>query len=298
MWSVPVTPGGEHQRERAIRLAVNIAMYVLCSNYKDDQVHAPVLMRRRAVDRHDGPLVGALVRPQPAALLRRRSLLALVEHRSAWSSSCGAGAAAACSVAISGLVATALLTLAVLRPATVLSRGSLVGPRVLVLADRSRSLDLPGDEGTRREALAQRHRADSRHRPGKRACASSVSAKGPPRPWDPARARPTPPPQVTPISAPRSMSLAALPEERPAAIVVLSDGRLDRPSENLPGPAVLEAHARSAGAGAHRRAREHVGPRREHPRGARRGRRGGAPAASAHHPDRLRRRARVRRSRR
>jgi hypothetical protein len=42
-----VTPGGERQRELAIRLAVNIAMYVLCSNYKDDQVHAPFLMRRR-----------------------------------------------------------------------------------------------------------------------------------------------------------------------------------------------------------------------------------------------------------
>ena len=50
IWSVPITPGGELQRERAIRLAVNIAMFVLCSNYKDDQVHAPFLMRRRAVD--------------------------------------------------------------------------------------------------------------------------------------------------------------------------------------------------------------------------------------------------------
>jgi hypothetical protein len=47
-WEMPVTPGGDLQRERAIRLAVNIAMYVLCSNYKDDQVHAPFLMRRRA----------------------------------------------------------------------------------------------------------------------------------------------------------------------------------------------------------------------------------------------------------
>jgi hypothetical protein len=28
---------------------VNVAMYVLCSNYKDDQVHAPFLMRRRAL---------------------------------------------------------------------------------------------------------------------------------------------------------------------------------------------------------------------------------------------------------
>ncbi len=48
-WEEPVTPGGDAQRERAIRLAVNIAMYVLCSNYKDDQVHAPWLMRRRAM---------------------------------------------------------------------------------------------------------------------------------------------------------------------------------------------------------------------------------------------------------
>jgi hypothetical protein len=40
-------PGGESQREQARRFAVNIAMYVLCSNYKDDQVHAPFLMRRR-----------------------------------------------------------------------------------------------------------------------------------------------------------------------------------------------------------------------------------------------------------
>jgi hypothetical protein len=48
-WENPVVPGGDIQRERAIRLAVNIAMYVLCSNYKDDQVHAPFLMRRRAL---------------------------------------------------------------------------------------------------------------------------------------------------------------------------------------------------------------------------------------------------------
>ena len=41
------TPGGETQREQVRRLAVNLGMYVLCSNYKDDQVHAPFLMRRR-----------------------------------------------------------------------------------------------------------------------------------------------------------------------------------------------------------------------------------------------------------
>jgi hypothetical protein len=49
LWEYSVVPGGDAQRERAIRLAVNIAMYALCSNYKDDQVHAPFLMRRRAL---------------------------------------------------------------------------------------------------------------------------------------------------------------------------------------------------------------------------------------------------------
>lgn len=43
----PVQPGGARQRELATRFAVNLAMYVLCSDYKDDQVHAPFLMRRR-----------------------------------------------------------------------------------------------------------------------------------------------------------------------------------------------------------------------------------------------------------
>ena len=47
-FALETEPGGAEQRERAIRLAVNIAMYVLCSDYKDDQVHAPFLMRRRA----------------------------------------------------------------------------------------------------------------------------------------------------------------------------------------------------------------------------------------------------------
>jgi hypothetical protein len=45
---IQVTPGGEPQRERAIRLAVNIAMYVLCSTYKDDLVHESFLKRRHA----------------------------------------------------------------------------------------------------------------------------------------------------------------------------------------------------------------------------------------------------------
>jgi hypothetical protein len=47
---IQVTPGGEPQRERAVRLAVNISMYVLCSTYKDDLVHESFLKRRHAGD--------------------------------------------------------------------------------------------------------------------------------------------------------------------------------------------------------------------------------------------------------
>jgi hypothetical protein len=34
-------------RERAARFIVNVVLYALCLDYKDDQVHAPFLMRRR-----------------------------------------------------------------------------------------------------------------------------------------------------------------------------------------------------------------------------------------------------------
>lgn len=46
-WSQAVVPGGEGQREQAIRLGVNLVLYALCTDYKDDQVHAPFIMRRR-----------------------------------------------------------------------------------------------------------------------------------------------------------------------------------------------------------------------------------------------------------
>lgn len=47
-WTYPVEPGGDAQRERAIRLGINVVLYALCLDYKDDQVHAPFIMRRRS----------------------------------------------------------------------------------------------------------------------------------------------------------------------------------------------------------------------------------------------------------
>lgn len=46
-WEYEPSPGGTRQREIATRLAVNIAMYALCLDYKDDAVHLPVIMNRR-----------------------------------------------------------------------------------------------------------------------------------------------------------------------------------------------------------------------------------------------------------
>jgi uncharacterized membrane protein len=142
-------------------------------------------------------------------------------------------------VAATGLLATSLLALAVLRPATVLSRGSMVGPRLIVLADRSRSLDLPGDEGTRRETLT-RALGRLKAAAGQARLRVLGFGSGPAVPWDPAGSADAPPAVHSDLGA-ALMSLAALPEERPASIVVLSDGRLDRPSEDQPGAAVLDA---------------------------------------------------------
>ncbi|HTN53445.1 MAG TPA: DUF4159 domain-containing protein [Anaeromyxobacter sp.] len=47
-WEYPCTPGGEAQRESAFRWGVNLAMYALCTDYKDDAVHLPFILRRRS----------------------------------------------------------------------------------------------------------------------------------------------------------------------------------------------------------------------------------------------------------
>jgi Domain of unknown function (DUF4159)/Aerotolerance regulator N-terminal len=42
----PCVPGGELQRETAMRFGVNLVMYVLTGNYKTDQVHVPAILER------------------------------------------------------------------------------------------------------------------------------------------------------------------------------------------------------------------------------------------------------------
>lgn len=46
-WEFGVYPGGDRQRELAIRWGINILMYAMCLDYKADQVHIPFILKRR-----------------------------------------------------------------------------------------------------------------------------------------------------------------------------------------------------------------------------------------------------------
>ena len=46
-WEYLCRPGGEVQREESFRFAINVVMYALCLDYKNDRVHLPFILRRR-----------------------------------------------------------------------------------------------------------------------------------------------------------------------------------------------------------------------------------------------------------
>jgi uncharacterized membrane protein len=184
----------------------------------------------------------------------------------------------AVGVAVSGLLAALTLLLAVLRPVAILSKGTLVGSKVIVLVDGSRSIDLPGLGGSRRDAAARalaelgKRASEVRLtvvRFGESGRAGNAAETAPGigvqnaqnQPKTPANAgNDAEPPQASggsfptdPESARRLLAgrpfsrsdlggaletIARAADERPLAIVVLSDGRLDRPGVDAPGEAV------------------------------------------------------------
>jgi uncharacterized membrane protein len=133
-------------------------------------------------------------------------------------------------VVASGLLAVAALLGAVLRPARVSARESPVGARVVVLADASRSMALDGDDGrprstARDEAIARLAKSGQNVR-----LVVLGFGDGAPAPLPD-----TSQGEEASSREPRSdlgqaiRALAASPAERPAAVVVVSDGRLDDP---------------------------------------------------------------------
>ena len=46
-WRYSMSSGGENAREMTYRLGINLVMYALCLDYKEDQVHIPFILQRR-----------------------------------------------------------------------------------------------------------------------------------------------------------------------------------------------------------------------------------------------------------
>lgn len=132
------------------------------------------------------------------------------------------------AIAVSGVLAVAALLAAVLRPVAILSRGSLVGPRVVVLVDGSRSMDLPGAVGTRREVAAKAV-AELAKRASDVRLSVLEFGDGAPTPVRAPGAADAARPLARSDLAAALEAVARSADERPAALVVVSDGRLDRP---------------------------------------------------------------------
>ncbi|HSC89735.1 MAG TPA: glutamine amidotransferase [Polyangiaceae bacterium] len=148
-------------------------------------------------------------------------------------------------VLLSGVLGVGLLSLAVARPVRVREGGVERGARVVALVDRSERLLLPGDTEESRRALGKRAVEALRERfRGQRLEVWSFGdgALVPERDGAPPKgAAPngtTPngasPSSAAPLSAASDLigalgEAAQLPGERPAAVVVLSDGRLSTP---------------------------------------------------------------------
>lgn len=135
-------------------------------------------------------------------------------------------------IAVTGVVSALAVAGAVLRPVRVEASGNLVGPRVVVLVDQSRRMLLPaGGEDRWARALAalekvERHYADARVQ-------VLGFSNGPPRLFSSSDPKANRPSAKTGASSDLLGVLDALSEsagERPRAIVLLSDGRLTRPS--------------------------------------------------------------------
>ncbi len=153
---------------------------------------------------------------------------------------------------LSGVVAILALLLSVLRPVKIAAKDSIVGARVVVLADTSRSMALPGDASeSRAKARDAALHALMKIDPSARVTLLGFG-DGAPVPFTLA----PPSSQIDTSGGRRSdlasalKSLAASPDERPQAVVVVSDGRLDEPNPTTSDEA-LKAMAQLVGVPIH-----------------------------------------------
>jgi uncharacterized membrane protein len=138
------------------------------------------------------------------------------------------------AIVVTGVLAILALLLAVIRPVRIAARESAIGAKVVVLADASRSMALP-DVGktTRQDARKQALAALAAKSKDARLLVLGFG-EGAPTPLAATRegaAAPSLQPHSDLTTALRVMESSS--EERPQAVVVVSDGRLDDPPEDV-----------------------------------------------------------------
>lgn len=138
------------------------------------------------------------------------------------------------AIVSTGFLALMALLLAVVRPVRIAARESVIGPKVVVLADTSRSMALHQDEKTTRFETQTRAMTELMNKSKDARLLTLGFGDGAPTPI---AAKLSAGGSSAPIAPHSDLStalraLAASAEERPRAVVVLSDGRLDDPAED------------------------------------------------------------------
>jgi len=144
------------------------------------------------------------------------------------------------TIVLTGLLAVAALLAAVARPVRIAARESVIGAKVIVLSDLSRSMALPQTGKAPRAEVRDAAVAEIAKKAKEARLHVMGFGDGAPVPLSTksTTADETPSQEARDSSAPRSdltsalRALGASAEERPQAIVVVSDGRLDDPGED------------------------------------------------------------------
>ncbi len=143
------------------------------------------------------------------------------------------------AIVATGVLALLALLLAVIRPVRIAARESVIGAKVVVLADTSRSMALPQEASskTSRHDVAARALADLTKKSKDARLLVLGFGDGAPAPVAAVKESEaaTPSGPIAPRSDLTSAlhALAASSEERPQAVIVVSDGRLDDPAEGV-----------------------------------------------------------------
>ncbi len=127
---------------------------------------------------------------------------------------------------VTGLLATLAFLGAIFRPVSVTAKATTLGPRIVVLVDESRRLQLP-EQGNTRRALANAAVEGLREHFSQSRLTFLGFGNGEPKPYSDGERMNVA--QSDLIGAVTALSRA--PGERPQALVVISDGRLTRPAE-------------------------------------------------------------------